>query len=87
MTRNLVFHWLLFVYQTENRGDPLKVVNNENVNIWKNANHLHKKVKLSKLRTEKCPKDISLLNQIHSVFQNIKFIEKLARKMRLIHHW
>ena len=35
-----------YVYQTLNRCDHRKVPNNENGNIWKNANHSHKKVKL-----------------------------------------
>ena len=48
-----------FVYQTVNRGDPRKVPNNENVNIWKNAKYSHKRVILLKLKTEKCSKIIS----------------------------
>ena len=63
-----------FVYQTVNRGDHYKVPNNENVNIRRNANHSLKRVKLLKLRTEKCLKDISLLSRTQYVFQNIKFM-------------
>ena len=35
-----------FVYHTVNRGDHRKVPKNKNVNILKNANHSHKRVKL-----------------------------------------
>ena len=59
--------FFIFVYQTVNRGDHRKVPINKNVNIWKNANNLDKRVKLLKLRTEKCSKDISLLTQ-HNMF-------------------
>ena len=54
--------FFIFVYQTVNRGDHRKVPNDKNVNIWKNANYSHKSVKLLKLRTEKCFKDIYLLS-------------------------
>ena len=76
-----------FVYQTVNRGDYRKVPNNVNGKIWKNANHSHKRVKLLKLRTKKCLKDISLWSWTQNAKKNIKFIVTLARKMRLTTHW
>ena len=56
------FSLVTFFYQTVNRGDHHKVPNNKNVNIWKNANYSHKRVKLLKLRTKKYLKDISFLS-------------------------
>ena len=51
--------FFIFVYQTVNRGDHRKVPNDKNVNIWKNANYSHKRVKILKIGTEKYLNDIS----------------------------
>ena len=51
--KNSFFIGFILFTKTVNRGDHRKVPNNENGNIWKNA---RKRVKLLKLRAEKCLK-------------------------------